>query len=192
VDCADLAGRGYPDCLRCVDYVDRFWLADWHALLATANVLTGGADEGELAKQVLVASPGEYPWTCVDAAMVVLLCPDCCHELATGPLGCAFCRVADERRWAWDHQAPKNAITPNEHALRVARATLRATNRHRTTVVLTWRLFLPFLLVGETIDAQAVRWVRAYLRAGRYTELAAADSYAQLAAVTLPVRTPIE
>lgn len=180
VDCTDLAGRGYPDCSGCTELVDGFWSADWWALLRLRSVSSGGEAEREFAREVLVAPAGCYSWTCVDAAMSVISCPQCRRELAAGPVGCVFCRVADERRWGWDHGAPDGAITANEHALRVARAVLRATHRHRSTVVLNWRLALPFLIVGERMDETTGRWIRAYLRAGRYAELASAGSLAQM------------
>jgi hypothetical protein len=48
-------------------------------------------------------------------------------------------------------------------------------------VVLSWRLCLPFLLTGEVASLGCRPWIKAYLRAGRYDELAAAGGYAQLA-----------
>jgi hypothetical protein len=189
VDCADLAGRGYPDCSGCADLVDGLWLADWSVLLRERSVPDGGESERAFARQVLVAPAGHYPWTCVDWAMSILRCPQCRQELGAGPVSCVFCRVADERRWGWDHDAPNGAMNANEHALRVARTVLRATHRHRSTVALTWRLAMPFLVVGERMDDTTGRWIRAYLRAGRYTELASASSLAQLTGLpSLPWR----
>ncbi|HEX7659645.1 MAG TPA: hypothetical protein VF444_09205 [Pseudonocardiaceae bacterium] len=189
VECTDLAGRGYPDCAGCASLVDGLWLADWSVLLRARSVLPGGEPERDLARQVLVAPAGDYSWTCVDTAMSVLRCPRCGQELGAGPVGCVFCRVGDERRWGWEDRAPKGAIGANEHMLRVARAVLRATHRHRATVVLNWRLVIPFLLVGENVDDTTQHWIRAYLRAGRYAELAAAGSLTQLAGLaSLPWR----
>lgn len=157
--------------------MDGCWLADWLALLAES-----GGTEAELAERVLAAQIGEHPWTCVDWAMATIECPACAQPLSEGPVGCVLCRVADETRWAWEHLAPEGSITANEHALRAARVVLRAPHRHRATVVLTWRLSLPFLLTGEATSRLRAPWLSAYLRAGRYDELAAADSYAQLTA----------
>lgn len=179
LDCGELAGRGYPSCPDCVGAVDGFWLADWYALVDEVGV-SGVAAEQELAEQVLAAEIGEYAWTCMDWAMTAIDCPACDAPLGDGPVGCVLCRIADETRWAWEHLAPDDSITPNEHALREARVVLRAPHRHRATVVLTWRLSLPFLLTGEVAGRLRAPWLSAYLRAGRYDELAAAGSYTQL------------
>ncbi|HVV18120.1 MAG TPA: hypothetical protein VHF06_01705 [Pseudonocardiaceae bacterium] len=174
LECGELAGRGYPECPDCADAVDGFWLADWDALLAAWD----GA-EADLAEEVL-ADTAVHPWTCVDWAMTVIDCPSCRTPLGEGPVGCVLCRIADETRWAWEHAAPAGSLTANEHALREARVVLRAPHRNRATVVLTWRLSLPFLLAGEVDSRLKAPWLSAYLRAGRYDELAAAGSYAQL------------
>jgi hypothetical protein len=112
--------------------------------------------------------------------MSMVACPECAESLGTGPVGCVLCRIADETRWAWEEAAPRGAISANEHGLRAARAALRAPHRHRDTVVLNWRLALPFLLTGEVTGGAPVPWIRAYLRAGRYEELASCGSYRQL------------
>jgi hypothetical protein len=175
--CGDLAGRGYPDCPDCTALVDGLWLADWQPLLADS----GGSEE-DLAERVLADAIGRHQWTCVDWAMFVLSCPACDQPLGTGPVGCVLCRIADETRWAWEDAAPPGAISANEHGLRAARAALRAPHRHRGTVVLNWRLALPFLLTGEVAARRPAPWLRAYLRAGRYEELASCGSYRQLTA----------
>jgi hypothetical protein len=178
--CGELVGRGYPTCPECVHVVDEIWLADWRALLAAKDV-QGTPAERDLMEHVVAAEVGTYPWTCVDWAMTGIDCPSCGALLGDGPVGCVLCRVADETRWAWDHTAPADAITPNEHALREARVVLRAPHRHRATVVLSWRLSLPFLLTGEVTGQAGGPWIKAYLRAGRYDELAAAESHTRLA-----------
>lgn len=188
-ECGELAGRGYPECPDCIGELDGFWLADWYSLLDESDVEPGGPGERDLAEEVVAAEIGTYPWTCVDWAMTGIDCPACDAVLGTGPIGCVLCRIADETRWAWDHTAPTGAITPNEHALREARVVLRAPHRHRATVVLGWRLSVPFLLTGEAPGRLRTPWVKAYLRAGRYDELAAADTYTQLAGASeLPLR----
>lgn len=179
-ECGELAGRGYPTCADCVGLVDGLWLADWRALLAETDVEPGGRAERALAEQVVAAEVGEHPWTCVDWAMAAITCPACARALGTGPIGCVLCRIADETRWEWEHTAPVDSITSNEHSLREARVVLLAPHRHRATVVLTWRLSLPFLLTGEVAGRLRAPWLGAYLRAGRYEELASAWSYTQL------------
>ncbi|HKN97950.1 MAG TPA: hypothetical protein VJX10_12590 [Pseudonocardiaceae bacterium] len=179
--CGELAGRGYPTCAGCAGAVDGFWLADWCALLAEHDVPPGGRAERGFAERVVTAGVGDYPWTCVDWAMAAIDCPSCDARLGSGPVGCVLCRIADETRWEWEHLAPDGSITANEHALREARVVLLAPHRHRATVVLAWRLSLPFLLTGEVTGRLRTPWLSAYLRAGRYDELAAAGSYSQLA-----------
>lgn len=178
--CGELAGRGYPACADCADAVDEFWLQDWEALLTGRDIERGGRAELAMAEHVIAAPVGVYSWTCVDWSMTVIRCPACRHELGIGPVGCVLCRIADETRWEWEHTAPAGSITANEHALREARIVLLAPHRHRATVVLTWRLSLPFLLTGEVTGRLRASWLSAYLRAGRYDELAAAGSYIQL------------
>lgn len=180
LECGELAGRGYPSCRECVDAVDGYWYADWTALLTESDVEPGTDAELDLAETV-VARPGEYPWTCVDWAMAAIDCPACGAELGNGPLDCVLCRIGDESRWEWEHTAPAATLSPNEHSLREARVVLCAPHRHRGTVVLAWRLSLPFLLTGEVAGRLRTPWLSAYLKAGRYEELASAGSYTQLA-----------
>jgi hypothetical protein len=178
--CGELAGRGYPACPDCADAVDGYWYADWSGLLGGHDVPAGGRAERGFAQRVVSGAIGEYPWTCVDWAMAMITCPSCRERLGAGPVGCVLCRIADETRWEWEHLAPAGSITPNEHSLREARVVLLAPHRHRATVVLSWRLSLPFLLTGEVAGRLRTPWLSAYLRAGRYNELAAAGSYSQL------------
>lgn len=178
--CGELAGRGYPTCEDCVGAVDGYWFADWLALLDESGVGEGTEGELEMAERVVSAPVGRYAWTCVDWAMAAIDCPACTCELGDGPLDCVLCRIADETRWEWEHAAPWATVSPNEHSLREARVVLRAPHRHRATVVLAWRLSLPFLLTGEVVGRLRTPWLSAYLKAGRYDELAAAGSYSQL------------
>jgi hypothetical protein len=182
-DCGELAGRGYPDCAHCTGTLEGPWLADWHALCEDRGVAPDTEAQRVLAESVLATDIGVHEWTCVDVAMSLVDCPSCEHELGTGPLGCVLCGIADETRWAWYHEAPEDAITPNEHALRQARVALRAPHRCRRNVLLNWRLALPFLLAGQMTEGRRLRWTTAYLRAGRYEELASACTYSQLTAI---------
>ncbi|HJP75165.1 MAG TPA: hypothetical protein VJ914_12900 [Pseudonocardiaceae bacterium] len=182
-DCGELVGRGYPECAHCTGTLEGPWLADWHALCEQRGVGTEPDEQRGLAESVLATDIGVHEWTCVDVAMSLVDCPSCERELGTGPLGCVLCGIADETRWAWFHEAPEGAITTNEHALRQARVALRAPHRCRNTVLLNWRLALPFLLAGQMTEAHPLRWTTAYLRAGRYDELASALTFNQLTAI---------
>jgi hypothetical protein len=181
-ECGELCGRGYPACRTCAESVDRFWLEDWRALLSAERVPPGSETERELAALVLAERVGTYPWTCTDWAMRVVDCRYCGAEQGTGEPACVGCTVASQARWAWDFAAMPATMSYNEHALRVAVAGLRATHRHRESVVTGWRLLMPFLLTGELpTNAQAQR-LRAYVLAGRYTELAGRATLTDLAA----------
>ncbi|MDQ2583452.1 hypothetical protein CKY47_05535 [Saccharothrix yanglingensis] len=189
--CGDLAGRGYPTCRFCAELVDQYWLLDWQELLAAEQLAEGGAGERELAELVLADQVGRHPWTCTDWAMTLVSCSQCGEELATGPVDCVRCAMADGLRWSWDHGGHPTSITAGEHALRVARAALRAPHRRRGPVVLGWRLLMPFLLVGELPTVGQVRRVRAAVLAGAYAELAACTSHGDLTGYPeLPWRRP--
>ncbi|WP_202919051.1 hypothetical protein [Saccharothrix deserti] len=189
--CGDLAGRGYPGCRFCAELVDQYWLLDWQVLLAAEQLAEGGAGERELAELVLADEVGLHPWTCTDWAMSLLACSQCGEELGTGPVDCVRCAMADGLRWSWDHAGFPSSITAGEHALRVARATLRAPHRRRAAVVRAWRLLLPFLLVGELPTVGQVQRIRASVLAGAYPELAGCTTHVELASFPeLPWRRP--
>jgi hypothetical protein len=164
--CGELVARGYPECSSCVDSVDQLWRADWDAL--------PDAD----AEQVADADVGTYAWTCTDWALRQLRCAGCRQELGAGPPECVGCAAADSARWEWD-----GPMTANERQLRAAVVRLRAPHRARAAVVSTSRLVLPYLLVGDVIGARTLRLVRTAVLAGRYDELAAQDSLAELPAL---------
>ncbi|GAB3001109.1 hypothetical protein [Saccharothrix stipae] len=189
--CGDLAGRGYPACRYCAELVDQYWLLDWQELLAAEQLAEGGAGERELAELVLADQVGRHPWTCTDWAMTLLACSQCGEEPATGPADCVRCAMADGLRWSWDHAGHPSSITASEHALRVARATLRAPHRNRAATVGAWRLLLPFLLVGELPTVGEVQRVRAAVLAGAYGELARCTTHVELVTYPeLPWRRP--
>jgi hypothetical protein len=167
----------------CTELVDQFWLVDWQALVTAERVAPGGGEERELAESVLADEVGRHPWTCTDWAMTLLECSACGAELGTGRRDCVPCTMADERRWAWDHQGHPGAMTGNEHELRVSRAVLRAEHRHRPTTVQSCRLALPFVLVGESTEPGEARRLKAHLLAGGYDDLAACRSYAEMASL---------
>jgi hypothetical protein len=189
--CGDLAGRGYPACRFCAELVDQYWLLDWQELLAAEQLAEGGSGERELAELVLADEVGRHPWTCTDWAMTLVTCSQCGDEPATGPVDCVRCAMADGLRWSWDHTGHPDAMTAGEHALRVARATLRAPHRARAATVGAWRLLLPFLLVGELPTVGQVRRIRAAVLAGAYADLARCATHVELASFPeLPWRRP--
>ena len=170
--CGDLAGRGYPTCVACATFVDRFWQADWAAL------------EDADPERVADAPVGEYAWTCVDLALRQLRCAGCRGELAAGAPDCVGCAAANSARWEWP-------VTGNELALRTAVVVLRAPTWHRPAVVSTWRLLLPFVLTGAPV-ADLVPQVRTQVLAGRLADLTAAETLPDLAfPPLLPWRRPI-
>jgi hypothetical protein len=169
-DCGELAGRGYPECSACADFVDRFWAADWLAALA--------GTPADLISAVLSDEAGLYPWTCLDWALRLSSCAECGREATTGEVECVCCAIADEKRWMAGGE-----MTPNEHSLRVARVVLRAPHRHRASMVSYWRLVLPFLLVGSYFTARQAQRLRAFLIAGRYAELATFTSFEEMASL---------
>lgn len=180
-NCGELVGRGYPDCEICAERIDELWWADWRELLDAERVRSGTDEERELAGRVLAAEVGSHPWTCTDWALWLLRCAQCGGRLGSGDSGCVACAVADAGRWAWDHQGMPRAMTPNEHALRVVVAGLRAPHRHRESIVTGWRLVLPFLLTGDTPSTSQAQRIRRHVLAGRYAELARRTGLAAMA-----------
>ncbi|TCO58071.1 hypothetical protein EV192_105136 [Actinocrispum wychmicini] len=169
-DCGEPAGRGYPACPACEDFVDRYWAADWLAALA--------GTPADLITAVLVDDGGTYPWTCLDWALRLSNCAGCGREATTGEIECAHCAIADEKRWM-----AGGDMTPNEHSLRQARVALRAPHRHRSSQVQYWRLVLPFLLAGAYFTARQAQRLRSFLIAGRYTELASFGTFEEMASL---------
>lgn len=183
-------GRGYPDCAICAERIDDLWWADWRMLLASDRITSGMDAERLLAERVLAADVGRHPWTCTDWALWLLQCRECHGRLGSGEAGCLACATADAARWAWDFAGLPNAMTPNEHALRVAVAGLRAPHRHRSSVVSGWRLVLPFLFAGDLPTTSQAQRIRGHILAGRYAKLAAADSVGDMAGLPdLPWRS---
>ncbi|HEV2780745.1 MAG TPA: hypothetical protein VGX25_15250 [Actinophytocola sp.] len=190
-NCGELVGRGYPDCAICAERIDDLWWADWRHLLSSTGVQAGTDEELDLARRVLSDEVGAYPWTCTDWALWLLRCAECGGQLGSGDPGCVACAASDAARWAWDHQALQHRrMTPNEHALRVAVAGLRAPHRHRSAALAGWRLALPFLFIGQLPTTSQAQRIRAHILAGRYDELARLDGFCAMASLPdLPWRS---
>ncbi len=156
--CGAPVGTTYPACVACSEAVDRYWQADWAALLAAQGAAPGAAGETALARVVL-AQPDRHPWTVVDVAMSRVRCDACGCEMGGGPKDCTACEMAFGGLWAYDVEALYDgAMTGIEHALRVGRWVLRYPHRQSTNVVTAWRGSMPLLLTGglpATRDAQA-------------------------------------
>jgi hypothetical protein len=179
-NCGELVGRGYPDCVICAEQIDELWWADWRALLDVGAIKPGSEEERALAAAVL-AGPERYPWTCADWALWLIRCSGCGGKLGSGDRGCVGCAAADGNRWGWDHEAMPETMRPNEHALRVTVAGLRAPHRHRATILVGWRLALPFLFTGDLPTTKQAQRIRALVLAGRYAELARQDGFDAMA-----------
>lgn len=180
-NCGELIGRGYPDCAICAEQIDDLWWADWRALLDAERVQSGTEAERGVAELVLSEEVGAYPWTCVDWALWLLRCTECGGQQGSGDVGCGVCAASDAARWAWDFTGMPDAMTGNEHALRVTVAGLRAPHRHRAPVLAGWRLALPYLFVGETPTTRQAQRIRTLVLAGRYDELALQNSFCAMA-----------
>ena len=161
-ECGAFLGRDYPRCATCHEVVERYWHADWMALLAAEGSAPGSDDERLLA-EVVVAELERHPWTVVDYALTLLRCPECGAEWGGGPPACAACAMAFGNLWAPGLEA---GATMNEHALRVGRWVMRHPHRHSATAVAGWRLSLPLLLAGALPTTAEAQRINAWLKAG--------------------------
>lgn len=150
--------------------MDRFWAADWLAALA--------GTPSDLIPAVLSDDGSTYPWTCLDWALRLSNCAGCGREATTGEIECAYCAIAEEKRWM-----AGGSMTPNEQSLRQARVVLRAPHRHRSSQVSYWRLVLPFLLVGDHFTPRQAQRLRSFLIAGRYAELCSFATFEEMASL---------
>lgn len=160
--CGAWLGGGYPACPDCFEAVERYWRADWLALLASAGVAPGGDDELLLAG-VVAAELDRHPWSVVDYAMTLLRCEECGAELGGGPQSCGACAFAFGNLWAPGLEA---GATMNEHALRVGRWVARHPHRYSRITVAGWRSSLPLLLTGALPTTAMAQRINAWLKAG--------------------------
>jgi len=149
-DCSEPAGANYASCPGCYTAIEALWLADWAALLEQEGIAAGSEDERLLA-QVIASDIEAYPWTIVDIAHTLAVCPDCGAEVCGGPLSCATCRLAFENLWAYDMEAGfQGKMTLNEHMIRVGRLELRHPHRYPAAVARIARWLMPIGMTNPT------------------------------------------
>jgi hypothetical protein len=164
----------YATCPQCNDAVERFWLADWQALLDQENIIAGSPGELELA-EIVFAEGERHLWTLLDIALTRLRCDGCGHELGGGPSECSECAAAwGVTLWAETVAGRQGLVTGNEHALHVGRMILRHPHRHSENILAAWSRSMPRLLTGwlpSTVEAQHLM---AEIKAGHIDEVDAA------------------
>jgi hypothetical protein len=151
LQCGKPAGTSYPDCSLCFDAIERFWLADWAALLEMEQIEGGTPDETLLA-QVVIEESEQHPFTVVDMAMSLLTCGTCGNELGSYYKDCGECGMAFGSSLLSEHGA-----TANEHALHIGRWVLRHKHQHSKDSITGWQMTMPRILTGwlpSTADAQ--------------------------------------
>ena len=165
--CGAALGANYAGCRACFDAVERYWLADWQALLDREGI-TPGSPEEQLLAQVVLDEFGRHPWTVLDIAMSLLRCTTCGAELGEAYAACGECGRAFGSSIAAEFGA-----TANEHALHVGRWVLRYPQRHSANAVAAWRITLPRILTGWLPSTQDAQRGMALIKAGRAGELEA-------------------
>ncbi|MBC7812537.1 MAG: hypothetical protein H7175_15390 [Burkholderiales bacterium] len=140
--CGKRVGMSYPDCPLCFDAIERFWLADWAALLEIEQVDAGMPDETLLA-QVVIEESERHPWTVVDMAMSLLRCGTCGNELGSRYNECGECGMAFGSSLVSEYGA-----TMNEHALHIGRWVLRHKQQHGENSIIGWQRTMPRVLTG--------------------------------------------
>jgi hypothetical protein len=158
-------GAGYADCPLCHEAIERYWLADWRALLERERVQAGSDDERVLA-QVVLAEYEQHPWTEMDVAMSLLRCETCGSELGERYRDCRECGMAFGASVLAEFGA-----TANERALHIGRWVLRYPQRHSANVVAGWRLTMPRILTGWLPTTQGAQRAAAMIKAGRLHEV---------------------
>jgi hypothetical protein len=143
---------GYAACGQCCHALERFWQADWAALLDDEGVASGTGEERLLA-EVVVGEWDRHPFTALDIAMTLVPCNGCGRELGAGGDDCWPCRQAFGNSLA----AEANGIQLLDHAWHIGRWVLRHPHLHGTASVLGWESALPGLMAGKlpsTAEAQ--------------------------------------
>ncbi len=164
--CGQVLGFNYRDCPRCHHAIERFWEADWAALLADEQIAPASADETLLA-QVVIAELDDHLWTVADMAMCRIRCDECGSELGGGPPTCASCKFAFGNLWWHDIEAGRQGVmTMDEHALRVGRYVIRYPHRHSSVIAAGWRMNMPRILTGWLPDGAEARRMADLMKAG--------------------------
>ena len=165
LQCGDALGGGYPACPTCYDAVERYWVADWQALLDQEGIQVGSNEEKFLARVVL-SEPERHAWTVVDMAMSLLQCGECGRELGEGYPECGECGMAFGAAILSEFDA-----TPNEHALHIGRWILRFPHRNSANINTAWRLTMPRLLTGWLPSTRYAQEAMNLIKTGRLDEV---------------------
>jgi hypothetical protein len=163
--CGEALGASYADCRLCHEVIERYWLADWQALLERERVPAGTQDEQVLA-QLVLAEYEQHPWTEIDIAMSLLRCETCGSELGERYRDCVECGMAFGASLLAEFGA-----SPNEHTLHIGRWVLRYPQRHSANAVAGWRLTMPRILTGWLPTTQGAQRAAALIKAGRLHEV---------------------
>ena len=163
--CGEALGGGYATCAACYEAVERYWTADWQALLDQEGIRAGSADEKMLA-QIVTAETERHPWTVVDMAMSLQQCSQCGRELGEGYPDCGECGMSFGAAILSEFDA-----TPNEHALHIGRWILRFPQRNSANINAAWRLSMPRLLTGWLPATQDAQDTMDRIKAGQLNEV---------------------
>lgn len=162
--CHQPAGTSYPTCPTCYQTIELFWLADWQVLLEREQVQPGSENERLLAEVVMVESE-RHPWTVVDIAMTLLICPECGNELGSRYQECTACYLAFGQALASEY-----GVTGNEHALHIGRWILRHPHQHSQNILTAWRGSVPQLLTGWLPTTAEAQRGMAQIKRGKATD----------------------
>ena len=163
--CGEALGASYAECPLCRYAVERYWMADWKALLERERVTAGTLDAQMLA-QVVLAEYERHAWTELDVAMSLLRCESCGCELGERYSDCAECGMSFGSSILAEFGA-----TANEHALHIGRWVLRYPQRHSANSVAGWRLTMPRILTGWLPTTQGAQRVNKMLKQRRLAEV---------------------
>jgi hypothetical protein len=169
--CQAALGTNYASCVVCQEAIERYWLADWHALLAEAEIQPDSPDLPAFS-QLLLDEGERHPWTVLDIALTHLRCASCLHELGSGPASCTECNSAwGITLWAEAVAGRVGLVTMNEHALHIGRMILRYPHRQSANIIAAWSRTMPRLLTGWLPSTQVAQHFMALIKAGQMAEV---------------------